>query len=80
MGGAKPDRDHYQDWGGGMKASVGLIALWTGQIKANMEHVEGMAIHQMNDVQLEQFEKYIREIGYSIAAITRHITQVQESE
>ena len=62
-----------------MKAHVGLIALWTGQIKGNMEHVESMSIHQMDDAQLEQFEKYIRDIGYSIAAITRHITQVQET-
>ena len=62
-----------------MKASVGLIALWTGQIKGNMEHVETMCIHQMDDAQLEQFEKYIRDISYSIAAITRHITQVQET-
>jgi len=44
-----------------------------------MEHVETMCIHQMDDAQLEQFEKYIRDIGYSIAAITRHITQVQET-
>jgi len=63
-----------------MKAHVGLIALWTGQIKGNMEHVEAMCIHQMNDAQLEQFEKYIRDIGYKIAAITSHIKQVQESE
>jgi hypothetical protein len=63
-----------------MKAHVGLIALWTGQIKGNMEHVEVMCIQQMDDAKLEQFEKYIRDIGYSIAAITRHIKQVQESE
>jgi hypothetical protein len=63
-----------------MKAHVGLIAWWTGQMKANMEHVEAMCIHQMDDAELKQFEKYIRDIGYSIAAITRHITQVQESE
>jgi hypothetical protein len=63
-----------------MKAHVGLIALWTGQIKANMEHVETMCLHQMDDARLEQFEKYIRDIGYSVAAITRHIKQVQESE
>jgi len=63
-----------------MKSSVGLIAMWTGQIKGNMEHVESMCIHQMDDARLEQFEKYIRDIGYSIAAITRHIKQVQESE
>jgi hypothetical protein len=63
-----------------MKAHVGLIALWTGQIKGNMEHVETMCIQQMDDAKLEQFEKYIRDIGYSIAAITRHIKQVQESE
>lgn len=63
-----------------MKAHVGLIAMWTGQIKGNMEHVETMCIHQMDDAKLEQFEKYIRDIGYSIAAITRHIKQVQESE
>jgi len=63
-----------------MKAHVGLIALWTGQIKGNMEHVEVMCIHQMDDAKLEQFEKYIRDIGYSVAAITRHIKQVQESE
>jgi hypothetical protein len=63
-----------------MKAHVGLIALWTGQIKGNMEHVETMCLHQMDDARLEQFEKYIRDIGYSVAAITRHIKQVQESE
>jgi hypothetical protein len=63
-----------------MKAHVGLIAMWTGQIKGNMEHVETMCLHQMDDAKLEQFEKYIRDIGYSVAAITRHIKQVQESE
>jgi hypothetical protein len=63
-----------------MKAHVGLIALWTGQIKGNMEHVETMCLHQMDDARLEQFEKYIRDIGYAVAAITRHIKQVQESE
>jgi len=45
-----------------------------------MEHVETMCLHQMDDARLEQFEKYIRDIGYSVAAITRHIKQVQESE
>jgi hypothetical protein len=63
-----------------MKAHVGLIALWTGQIKGNMEHIESMCIHQMNDDQLDQFEKYIRDVGYCIASISKHIAKVQESE
>jgi hypothetical protein len=63
-----------------MKAHVGLLALWTGQIKGNMEHIESMCIHQMNDVQLDQFEKYIRDVGYCITSISKHIKQVQESE
>ena len=63
-----------------MKAHVGLLALWTGQIKGNMEHIESMCIHQMNDDQLDQFEKYIRDVGYCIASISKHIKQVQESE
>ena len=41
------------------KPSVGLIAMWTGELVANVEHMKDMAIHQMDDAQLDQFAKYL---------------------
>jgi hypothetical protein len=61
------------------KPSLGLIAFWTGQLDANMEHIRNMAIHQMDDARLEQFEKYVRQASHSIKAIEKHIKDVQEA-
>ena len=63
-----------------MKAHVGLISLWTGQIEANMEHIKNMCIHQMNDEKVDQFAEYVRHVGYAINSLSKHIKEVQESE
>ena len=44
-----------------MNASVGLIALWTGELCANVEHMKAMSIHQMNEEDLARFAKYVKE-------------------
>lgn len=63
-----------------MRASVGLLALWTGQLSANVEHMRNMAIHQMNDVEIEQFAKLVRDAGYAISSITKYVKEVQEQQ
>ena len=60
------------------KPSVGLIAMWTGELVANVEHMKDMAIHQMDDAQLDQFAKYLTEVGYSIASLTKYVKECQE--
>lgn len=61
-----------------MKPSVGLIALWTGELVANVEHMKDMAIHQMDDAQLDQFVKYVKEAGYALASLTKYVKECQE--
>ena len=61
-----------------MSASVGLIALWTGELSVNVEHMKDMAIHQMDDVELDQFAKYVRLAGYSLEAIAKYVKEKQE--
>jgi hypothetical protein len=58
--------------------SVGLIALWTGALTSNVEHMKNMAIHQMTEDDLDLFEKYVREAGFSLNAITKYVKQVQD--
>jgi hypothetical protein len=58
--------------------SVGLIALWTGELTANVEHMKSMAIHQMNDAELDQFAKYVKEVGYSISSLSKYVKECQE--
>jgi hypothetical protein len=62
-----------------MSASVGLIALWTGELTANVEHMKSMAIHQMNDAELDQFAKYVKEVGYSISSLSKYVKECQEN-
>jgi hypothetical protein len=62
-----------------MSASVGLIALWTGELSANVEHMKSMAIHQMNDAELDQFAKYVKEVGYSISSLSKYVKECQEN-
>ena len=59
--------------------SVGLIALWTGELTANVEHMKSMAIHQMNDAELDQFAKYVKEVGYSISSLSKYVKECQEN-
>lgn len=61
-----------------MIASVGLIALWTGELSANIEHMKGMAIHQMTDADLDRFDKFVKEAGYSLASLTKYVKECQE--
>ena len=60
--------------------SVGLIALWTGQLTANVEHMSNMAIHQMNDDELDCFSKYVANAGYALASISKYVKEQQENE
>lgn len=61
-----------------MSASVGLIALWTGELCANVEHMKRMSIHQMTDAELDLFDTYVKAAGYSISAIAKYVTEQQE--
>jgi hypothetical protein len=60
------------------KPSVGLIALWTGELSANVEHIKDMAIHQMDDAQLDKFADFVRLAGYSLASISKYVKDQQE--
>ena len=60
------------------KPSVGLIAMWTGELIANVEHMKSMAIHQMDDVQLDEFAKYVRDANYSLASLAKYVKDEQE--
>ena len=59
--------------------SVGLIALWTGQLSANVEHMKNMCIHQMDDTDVDEFEKYVQNANNALSAITNYIKETQES-
>jgi hypothetical protein len=61
------------------KPSVGLIALWTGELVANVEHMKDMAIHQMDDAQIDLFAKYVKEAGYALASLTKYVKECQEN-
>ena len=60
------------------KPSVGLIAMLTGELSANLEHMKSMAIHQMDDAQLDEFAKFVRDASYSLAALTKYVKECQE--
>ena len=62
-----------------MKASVGLLAMWTGELSANVSHMESMAIHQMDDKELDQFEKVVRAASHSINSLIKYIKEAQET-
>ena len=61
-----------------MKPSVGLIALWTGELVANVGHMKDMSIHQMTEVEIDQFAKYVKEAGYALASLTKYVKECQE--
>lgn len=61
-----------------MSASVGLIALWTGELCANVAHMKSMSIHQMTDADLDLFDKYVKNAGYALASIAKYVTEKQE--
>lgn len=58
--------------------SVGIIALWTGELCANVEHMRCMAIHKMTDDDLDLFAKYVREAGNAITSLSKYVKQCQE--
>ena len=60
-------------------ASVGLIALWTGQLEANISHMRATAIHQMTDKELDCFAKYVADAGYALKALSNYVTEKQEN-
>jgi hypothetical protein len=60
------------------KPSVGLIALWTGELSANVENMKNMAIHQMDDAELDKFADFVRLAGYSLAALDQYVKNEQE--
>jgi hypothetical protein len=61
-----------------MKAAVGLIAMWTGQLEANVSHMQSMAIHQMDDKALDQFAIFVRDAGFAISHISKYVKECQE--
>jgi hypothetical protein len=61
-----------------MSASVGLIAMWTGQLLTNVKHMESMAIHQMSEEDIDLFAKYVTDAGYTMAAIAKYVKEQQE--
>jgi hypothetical protein len=62
-----------------MAASVGLIALWTGELCANVEHMKDMAIHAMLDEDLDLFAKYVNQAKWSIDSIQKYVKEQQEA-
>tara|TARA_R110002126_G_scaffold27655_1_gene92747 strand:+ start:241 stop:435 length:195 start_codon:yes stop_codon:yes gene_type:complete len=60
------------------KPSIGMIAMWVGELSANLEHMKSMAIHQMDDAQLDEFAKYVRDANYAIASLTGYVKDAQE--
>jgi hypothetical protein len=61
------------------QASVGLVALWTGELCANVEHIRNMAIHKMDDAELDLFAKYVRDAGQSITSLAKYVKECQEN-
>jgi len=59
--------------------SVGLIAMWTGELCANVEHMKDMAIHQMDDAQLDRFANFVRQAGYPFDALAKYVKECQEN-
>lgn len=62
-----------------MSASVGLIALWTGELSANLEHMKDMAIHQMTEEDLDRFAGYVNKAKWSIESIAKYVKEKQEA-
>ena len=62
-----------------MTVSVGIIALWTGELATNVEHMKTMAIHKMTDADLDLFEKYVNQAKWSIESIAKYVKEKQEA-
>ena len=60
------------------QASVGIIALWTGQLCANVEHMKDMSIHKMTDADLDRFAKYVSQVVWSAQSIEKYVKKTQE--
>ena len=61
------------------KPSVGIIALWTGELSSNVEHMKSMAIHQMTDADLDLFAKYVNQAVWNAQSIVKYIQEQQEN-
>ena len=61
-----------------MTASVGLIALWTGEMATYTDQLRQMAIHQMTLKELEQFSTFAREVERRSAYIANYIEKALE--
>ncbi|MEY4345271.1 MAG: hypothetical protein RL032_1103 [Pseudomonadota bacterium] len=62
-----------------MSASVGLIALWTGELCANVEHIRHMAIHQMSEEDLAQFAKFVFKAEQGIQCLAKYVKEQREA-
>lgn len=62
-----------------MNASVGLIALWTGELIANVEHMKEMSIHQMNECELDEFSKYLRDANHALLSLSKYVKETLEA-
>ena len=60
-------------------ASVGLIAMWTGELCTNVEHMKSMAIHKMTDEDLDLFDKYVNQVVWSAQSIQKYVKEQQEN-
>ena len=58
--------------------SVGIIALWTGELVANVEHMKDMSIHTMTDADLDQFAKYVNKVLWNVQSIAKYVKEKQE--
>lgn len=61
------------------QASVGIIALWTGELVANVEHMKDMSIHTMTDADLDQFAKYVSRVLWNVQSIAKYVKECQEN-
>jgi len=61
------------------QASVGIIALWTGELVANVEHMKDMSIHTMTDEDLDQFAKYVNKVLWNVQSIAKYVKECQEN-
>jgi hypothetical protein len=62
-----------------MKPSVGLLALWTGQASANMDHMQDMCIHEMSADELDRFAVFVRQAKHAIEAIDKYVNDKREA-
>ena len=63
-----------------MSASVGLIALWTGELAANVDHMRSMSIHQMSEGDLAQFAKFAYKAEQSIQTLSKYVKEKREEK